>query len=121
MENFNNVPVYYLEDEDVDSSGNLKINPGKPIVCMIQGSFCGYCTKAKPDFTKLAVSNPDVFVCTVKIDGNPSEKKLGDRLKNLLSNYEGVPTYFGSNGVGIVEYNGGRDAASIEKFAKSLK
>ena len=120
MKDFNNVPVYYLEDEDMDSSGNLKVNPKKPIVCMIQGTFCGYCTKAKPDFAKFAETNPGVFVCTVQIDGNSSEKKLGERLKKLVSNYEGVPSYFGSKGVGIVEYNGGRDKGSIENFAKSL-
>ena len=121
MEYFNNFPVYYLEDEDVDSNGNIKASGGKPTVCMIQGLFCGYCTKAKPDFAKFAKNNPGVFVCTVQIDGNSSEKKLGERLKKLVSNYEGVPSYFGSKGVGIVEYNGGRDSESIENFANSLK
>ena len=48
------------KDQDFDSNGNLinsKIPKNIPVLIMIQADFCGYCTKAKPEFEKFAKKN----------------------------------------------------------------
>ena len=85
MKYFENGNVTYLENEDIDDKGNLKFDPKKPAICMVQGLFCGWCSKAKPDFQKFADNHPEIFVCTVQIDGNDSEKQLNSRLSTLIN------------------------------------
>ena len=123
MKHFNEGEVTYLENEDITPTGNLAFVAGKPTVVMVQGGFCGYCTQAKPAFSQFAKTHPDVFACTIQIDGNESEKQLAKRLTTMLPNYRGVPVYIGFDETGrlVGEHGGGRDVASLDKFAKRIK
>lgn len=122
MKYFENGNVTYLENEDIDDKGNLKFDPKKPAICMVQGLFCGWCSKAKPDFQKFADNHPEIFVCTVQIDGNDSEKQLNSRLSTLINGYRGVPMFFGydKTGKNIKVHNGGRTEGDMVKFAATL-
>ena len=90
-------PVAYLEDEDFDSEGNLKINgipKNKPVVVMIQAVFCGHCSTAKPAFQEFANNNENVFCATIQGDGErDSEKKLARRLESIKPGFRGFPDY----------------------------
>lgn len=119
------VGVPYLEDSDFNPDNTLKshVTQGKPVVVMAQGTFCRFCTKAKPDFEKFAKSGEhNARAVTLQIDGGPSEKNAGQRISALDKNYRGVPAYFGFNNTGkyVKTHNGGRDTQSITDFAKTL-
>jgi thiol-disulfide isomerase/thioredoxin len=122
MSNMERVP--YLEDGDFNPDGSLKpyVNKGKPLVLMVQGSFCGFCTKAKPDFEKFAHSSQKTVGATLQIDGGESEKKAGSRIPKMDSSYRGVPFYMGFNSSGkfVKSHQGGRDTSSIMAFANTL-
>ena len=76
--------VKYLEISDVTSNWKLKpyVTEGKPTIVMVQGKFCGWCTKAKPDYARFQ-QNSKVSVCTIQSDGAESEKEL----------YKGIPNW----------------------------
>lgn len=117
-----NVP--YLQGPDINADGSLtpEVGKGKPVVIMMQGDFCGYCTQAKPDFQKFANESKNVQACTVQIDDqDPSGKEAGVKLK-VINQAPGVPAYlgFGANGRYKASHNGGRDFASLMAFASSL-
>lgn len=116
-------PVIYLEDSDFNADNSLQIavGNGKPTVVMVQGAFCGYCTKAKPDFQQLASLN-NLTCATIQIDGGPTEKKAAERVKVLYPAYKGVPCFLGfdKNGKFVKVHEGGRDATSIGVFGQSL-
>jgi thiol-disulfide isomerase/thioredoxin len=121
MTEFNNTPVHFLELDDVKPDGTLIANIGKPIFVMIQGTFCGYCTKSKPDFAKFAVQNPQIFCATVLIDGNDSEKALNKVLSKVIPDYKGVPTFYGITKSGkVVGDKLGRTIADHEKFCGTI-
>jgi thiol-disulfide isomerase/thioredoxin len=124
MNNTHMTQVTYLEDSDVNADGSLKsyVTKGKPTVVMIQGVFCGYCTKAKPAFKEFSQKYPNISAVTVQTDGQPSEKKAGELITKLDPNHRGVPAYFGfdKNGKFVKVHSGGRDAQSLQAFANSL-
>jgi thiol-disulfide isomerase/thioredoxin len=115
------IRVPYLEDNDFNPDNSLKpyVNNGKPIVLMVQGLFCGYCSQAKPAFQQLAKEVP---VATLQIDGGPSEKQASNRVSKLDPTYRGVPVYLGfsSSGKFLKVHKGGRDLQSLKTFALSL-
>lgn len=126
---FNNKPIIFLEIGDFQNG--LLTYRGKPfpgkVLVMVQGTFCGYCTQAKPAFIKLAetygartLSNDSVVFATIKIDGKESEVKLSKRLPEITGiELKGVPVYLlFENGKFIAIHNGGRDAESLKKFLK---
>jgi thiol-disulfide isomerase/thioredoxin len=121
-----NKPVAYLQDSDLDDKGDLinpKIPKNIPVIIMLQGDFCGYCTKAKPAFQELADENENkIFCATIQADGKEKgENELGKRLNKIYSNFQGFPHYVGyKNGKFIKDHNGGRDKDSLKKFAMSL-
>lgn len=124
MEHFDDSSVAYLEDEDFDSEGNLLIDTnGKPVCIMLQGSFCGYCTQMKPEYHKFAKALGDrVFMATIHIDGNDSERKLNKRLSSFVPNYEGVPIVLGydRDGKYVKTHDGKRTAEALEVFSQDL-
>jgi thiol-disulfide isomerase/thioredoxin len=113
--------VKYLEDEDFTSDGKLKIDPKKPVIIMIMGNFCGWCKKAQPEFQKFADSAGHVYPACILIDGNASEKKLGNRIKSFIPNYQGVPMFVCfKNGKFVKEHTGERTAKALIEFSMSV-
>jgi hypothetical protein len=118
-----NVP--YLTIDDFNADGTLKshVGKGKPVVMMVQGVFCGYCTQAKPDFHQFVKSTQKVTGVTLQSDGDPSEKKAYELVKNLTGpQMKGVPAYlaFNKEGKFIGVHQGGRDINSLHEFANKL-
>jgi len=113
------VGVPYLELSDFNSDISLKnyIGKGKPVVIMVQGNYCGFCTQAKPAFLDFAKSNDNIVGATIQVD---SEKDLGELISILDSN--GYPAYLGfdSSGQYVKTHSGERDKSSLEAFANSL-
>lgn len=124
MEYFDDSSVAYLEDEDFDSDGNLLVDTnGKPTCIMVQGSFCGHCIKMKPEYHKFAKALGDkVFMATIHIDGNDSEKSLNKRLSTFIPKYEGVPIVLGYNSDGnyVKTHDGKRTADALGAFSQDL-
>lgn len=116
-----NIP--YLENSDINGDASLKnhVCKGKPVLLMIQGNFCGYCTKAKPAFQKFAQMSPEVVCATIQTDGSPSERKAGQMLSSVNKS-PGVPAYLGfdRNGKFVSVHSGGRDVQDLKAFAQSL-
>lgn len=116
--------VRYLEKEDFDHNSDLKkyVNEGKPAIVMVQGSFCGFCIKAKPAFQDLCYSNKNFICCSIQIDGEDTEKKAASLIPKWDKNYNGVPIYLGFNKEGkyIKTHSGGRNKKSLEDFANTL-
>lgn len=124
----NGTKVIFLENEDFSNNGVLTYK-GKPLanktLIMVQGNFCGYCTKSKPGFSNLAnkhgsdiIGKGTVFA-TIQIDGSESEKKLKARLPVIAegASLNGVPAYLlFENGKFVAMYEGARDEASLKKF-----
>lgn len=132
----NDLPgVGHLQNSDFDAQGNPKSQSipgldGKPLFFMVQGSYCGHCKTAKPDFLKLFQNQhrKKVFIATLQTDDeNPQSqtKELMDRLKPILLSkhsikFQGVPTYLLFHNGQYHEYEGGRDYASLKKFVDTL-
>jgi hypothetical protein len=125
MTEFNGTGIIFLDMNDFKNN-TLVGSDGKPVagnwVCMVQGTFCGFCTKAKPDFIKAKnlASNSAKF-CTIKIDGDSNEKALGKNLPSITGQeMSGVPAYIlFKNGRAVSLHKGERDYKSILKFSSS--
>ncbi len=120
MSYLNNIP--YLENFDFSKEGKLKVKMAKPVVIMIQGNYCGYCTQMKPEYLKFARQMKDKLFCaTIQIDGSPSEKKLGQRLRSFIPNFRGVPMIVAfKDGKYYKTHTGPRTTAALIEFSNSL-
>lgn len=116
-----NIP--YLEVQDVNQDGTLKshVGKGKPVVLMVQGNFCGYCTQAKPAFEEFARNVQNAVAVTVQIDGDQSEKQANALIAKINPG-KGVPVFLGFDENGKFEklHTGNRDANSLMQFASTL-
>lgn len=109
--------VAYLENNDFDDKGNLKIKTSKPVVILLQGSFCGYCHQFIPEYLKAAnmLKNKVIF-STIQIDGNDDEKKLGNKIMKMID-AKGVPTIIlYKNGKYSGTYEGPRKAEALTDY-----
>lgn len=116
---FNNTGVVFLQDKDFK---NGKILSKDKVFVMVQGSFCHYCTQAKPDFVTTSEKfKGKVVFATIQTDGDESEKHLAKQLKKITGEeMSGVPAYVLFNkGKFVSMYKGDRDVASISKFLLS--
>ena len=117
-------PVAYLENKDFDAEGRLVargIPKDKPVVVMLQSSWCPHCSSAKPAFQQFANAvQESVFCATVHADGDrPSEKALGKRVKQLKPNFRGFPDYvLYVNGNRIDREITGRDVPHLRDFSR---
>lgn len=116
------VDIPYLEGGDLTTDGGLSpsVGKGKAVVVMLQGDFCGYCTKAKPAFQSL-VNNGKFALATVQTDGGDGDV----RAAKVLSKYNqagGVPAFlgFGKDGKFKGMHTGDRDADSLFRFGSTL-
>lgn len=126
---FENIGV--LQDFDLDANGNLKTSTfgagDKPVLIMLWGSYCGHCKNAKPAYGQVYDSHKQrkVFLATIQTDDtDPHVQKLMKRFPSVLKkhnvNFNGVPTYILYHKGSYHEYQGGRDAASLNRFIESL-
>ena len=121
MNEFNDGSVAFLEDDDIDQQGHLRIgDTEKNVMVMIMGDFCGYCTKAAPVYHEFALKHGnDAFMTAVLIDGEETEKKLGQRLRHLIPNYQGVPMFvLFKDGKYTATHDGPRTVEGLESFLK---
>lgn len=118
-----NYPVHYLENQDINSQGDLvvpQIPKNMPVVIMVQASWCPHCTNAKPAFQEFAEKYKDkVFVATIQADGErDTEKQLGKRINNIKKTFRGFPDYLlFYNGKMVDKEIGGRSVDDLAKFA----
>jgi len=102
---FNSKNILYLEESEFDNNfrliSKIKKNTGKPYfsrrtVVFVQGNYCGYCSKMKPTFQKVAdkLNDENIDFATICIDSkNPKEKIFQtDVLTKIIGeNLNGVP------------------------------
>jgi thiol-disulfide isomerase/thioredoxin len=87
-------PVAYLEPDDFTASGNLKNVKNKTCVVMVQATWCGACTSAKPEFQSFAELADDVLCLTIEDDGeDPKREHMLGLVKKLKPSFEGFPDY----------------------------
>ena len=121
---FNGTNVIHLEDTDFKN--NVLHFQGTPVkgkwLVMVQGTYCGFCTKSKKPFTELSekYANKGVIFATVHIDGTDPEKNLGRRLADITKKpISGVPTYIlFENGKFSAMVSGGKGEAELVEFMK---
>jgi len=126
---FNGTNVIHLEVDDFKN--NMITYHNKPVkgvwIVMVQGSYCGYCTKNKPLFTQLSnkfgsksVNKGPVFA-TIQIDGTDKERALSKRLPNITNtNLSGVPAFLKfENGKFTAMVVGGKNEAELIEFMKN--
>jgi thiol-disulfide isomerase/thioredoxin len=116
-----NIP--YLEPQDInpsDGSLNPDVCNNKPVVLMVQGNFCGWCTKAKPEVQKLADSGA-VTVCTVQSDGDANDQAANRNL-GVVNKSQGVPAFLLYNRMGkfVKMHEGERTAAALKAACANL-
>lgn len=113
-------PIAYLERSDFSDNGDLiGVAGGKPVFVMIQGSYCGACTQAKPAFQQLA--NEGAITCmTIQLDGErQSEKDIQGVLNNIYPNLMGVPSYIlYVDSSTKIPYTGGRSVEEMKQFVQ---
>ena len=115
---FNNVPVAFLENDDVDKDGKIKVQVGmnKNALVMIMSSYCGHCNESVPVFSELARKSK-LSSYAILIDGNESERALGKRLDRFIPNIMGVPTFtIFKNGEYKDTYSGNRRFGDMMKW-----
>ncbi len=115
--------VAYLESEDVSNTGVAPyVGKGKPVIVLVQGNFCGYCTQAKPAFQEFSRKNRGVVTATILIDGTETEKQAAEIVKSWNPGSGGVPAYIGFDKTGKLSkvHTGGRDVKSLEEFSMTL-
>lgn len=114
--------VIYLDGADINSDGSLKdyVHKGAPSVVMVQGNFCGFCTKAKPAFEKFVQLSGGRGM-TAQTDGNSSEQQAA-KFSQMWGASGGVPAYVGFDAQGkpVKLHSGNRDENSLMEFLKSL-
>jgi thiol-disulfide isomerase/thioredoxin len=123
---FNGSKIIFLELSDFQN--NILSYGGKPAkgrwFVMVQGSFCGYCTQAKPAFIAAAnkygsdTIGEGVIFATIQIDGSEGEKILGKKLPDITRvPMNGVPCYLlFEDGKFAGMHTGGRGEGELVEF-----
>ena len=122
---FDNTGIIFLEDGDFD--GNVLLKNNKPVknglwFIMIQASYCGWCTKAKPSFIKTAAEfeGKGVKFATIHVDSQHEKtSKLGAQVSEIFGEkVSGIPAFFlydASTGKSI-RYEGKANHSSFVNF-----
>jgi len=130
---FNSPNIYYLEDVDFGPNYNLQSNvintiTGKPFftgltIVMVQGDYCGYCTKFKPHFQRVAdeLTHYGIEFATIQIDGRQPGERIfqnDQALTRILKRQlEGVPLVLKFyRGTPIEEYYGDHSYGALKKW-----
>lgn len=122
------IGVPYLQKEDLNNNGSLKNSNDVPSIVMIQGNFCGFCTKAKPayqqfgkKYNNLRKNGKKVFNVYTAQSDDPDSKEAAGLISNIVK-INGVPAFVGFDKTGkfVSVYNGERSVKGFEDFAKQL-
>ena len=115
-----NDKIIFLEDSDFDADGRLKYSQyNKPMLVMVGANFCKYCQQMAPVLNALASNNKDLIVGVIKVDGNPNEQKLGQRLGQSLK-IAGLPSFLlFRDGTYKKMHSGARTEKALKQFAFS--
>jgi thiol-disulfide isomerase/thioredoxin len=115
-------PIGYLEISDFDEqTGLLKGELSqKPVLVMIQASYCGACTKSKPEFQKLA-NNGMFNVMTIQLDGKKdTERQISNLLNKIIPGVNTIPAYVFFYKNNIFAYTGlSRTSLDLQQFVKT--
>jgi thiol-disulfide isomerase/thioredoxin len=118
---FDNTGIVFLERSDFNGNKLHKSGKSGKWFIMVQASFCGWCTKAKPAFIKAKDQVGDRIVfATIHADSeNESEVALA-REFGSISNFDikGIPAFFlydPSTGV-FTKYSGQNTEAGFLEF-----
>jgi len=117
-----NYPVPYLENHDFDVRGNLIQTSlkDKPLMVMVQASWCGACQMTKPTFEQFAKMGL-LNTAYIQVDGGrPSQQSLAARVDAIApERVEYYPTFF------IITPSGQKfmfkEGHSIQDFVKAAK
>ena len=117
---FHKIP--HLEDFDFDSSGTLLPFKGKYVVVMIFATWCGPCTRYKPEHSKLHKkynNSNNVTVAVINGSGKTtltSETNLMKEIRKIVPEFQGFPTIalFGLNGKVLGTHEGKRTSEDVE-------
>lgn len=136
-----NYPIFYLVKDDFDSDGNLinkNIPTEVPVVMMIQTTSCGWCTKAKPAYQKLAddhgykinidqtknnknTGNELAFFTTLQPGGKvKGEKELQYLIPKIDKSFRGFPHYMVYYKGKRIPYEGNRSYEDLKNFLEKL-
>jgi thiol-disulfide isomerase/thioredoxin len=94
---------------------------------MVQGSYCGHCTKNKPTYAQLSskfgsksVNKGPVFA-TIQIDGSEREQALAKRLPGITkTQLSGVPAFMKfEDGKFTAMVVGGKNEGELIEFMKN--
>lgn len=90
---------------------------GKVVFLKMFAPWCGHCKKMKPDWDKLMADfKGDATKLVADVDCTTEGKPLCD-----ANGVKGFPTLKYGDPNDLQDYNGGRDAKSLAKFAAELK
>ncbi len=132
---FNTPNIYYLEDVDFNamhvlSSPYISNITNRPFfsgltIVLIQGNYCGHCTRLKPIFQQIADEQTPqgIDFATIQIDGDlPSEQVFKtDTLSRIVKQpIQGVPMIVKFlKGIPVDIYNGPNEYYAIKEWIKA--
>jgi len=89
--------IAFLQDTSFTKEGKPVFERrNRPALIMVKASWCGHCIKSAPAFQNIADNASDKVMCCVIREGDgqtPSEAKLMERLKKIMTKFEGFPYY----------------------------
>lgn len=132
MQQFNSPNVFYLENTDFNQNYIITTDVTNPLsgypyfsgltVVMVQGNYCGYCTKLKPTFQQVAdeLASQGVDFATIQIDSDQVGEQVfkTDALAKILGQpLEGVPMLVKFYQGKVVDvYSGPHEYATIKQW-----
>lgn len=116
MDYFNDANVIYLEGIDFNNNNLSSLN-GK-VITLVQSTGCGWCKKAKPEYSDAANKSKDAIWTTIEMDSADAKLK---EVVSKMPNFKGYPHYvLYQNGKLINTYEGGdRSPNALIEFIKS--
>lgn len=93
---FDNTGIIFLEKGDFVGNVLKGVDSGKWFI-MVQASFCGWCTKAKPAFIEAKkIAGDSVTFATIHVDSeHANTAALGSELKAIFgTDVSGIPAFF---------------------------
>lgn len=118
---FDNTGIVFLEKGDFQGNVLKGVDSGKWFI-MIQASYCGWCTKAKPEFIKASKMAEDVTFATIHVDSeDENTAALGPELETIFGvKITGIPAFFlyDAKTHKSVRFNGTNTARDFAAFVR---